>query len=390
MMRYLLRLSAAERLICRIVADADGRERHAAAGDLLALLGNSGALQLAQRNEVTPHVAHALRDGLDPAGGANDWAAAHEDSVQKIRAYLRCADMLAERLGERAIGVVALKNVGIARSIYPCAGCCPMGDIDLLVARSDFRLAHEMMQQLGHQLKFRGALERNTVDWAEKSGGAEYLVDFEGTSVWVEIQWRAIAGRWVSAGQEPESSELLERSTPIPESALRLLAPEDNLLQVALHTAKHTYVRAPGFRLHTDVDRIVRRQAIDWGIFVERVKRLHVRTPVFLSLVLPAMMFGTPVPPEVLGAISPPSWKARLLLEWLQRAGLFDPHEHKFGRAGYMAFNALLYDNLATLGRALMPTREDLQRQARMTEGDGLALARVRRLWDLLVRRQKT
>ena len=48
-------------------------------------------------------------------------------------------------------------------------------------------------------------------------------------------------------------------------SNVRILAPEDNLLQVALHTAKHSYVRAPGFRLHSDVDRVVRFQSIDWN-----------------------------------------------------------------------------------------------------------------------------
>ena len=47
----------------------------------------------------------------------------------------------------------------------------------------------------------------------------------------------------------------------------QILSPEDNLLQVALHTAKHSYVRAPGFRLHSDVDRIVCFQEINWNIF---------------------------------------------------------------------------------------------------------------------------
>jgi len=57
----------------------------------------------------------------------------------------------------------------------------------------------------------------------------------------------AVAGRWIRPDQEPGAEELLARSISIPGSAARLLAPEDNLLQIALHTAKHSYVRAPGF-----------------------------------------------------------------------------------------------------------------------------------------------
>ena len=94
----------------------------------------------------------------------------------------------------------------------------------------------------------------------------------------------AAGGRAVdSADQEPQAEELLARSVPIPGSAARLLAPEDNLLQVALHTAKHSYVRAPGFRLHTDVDRIVRRQPLNWEVFLTRVMSLEVKTPVYFS-----------------------------------------------------------------------------------------------------------
>ena len=105
---------------------------------------------------------------------------------------------------------------------------------------------------------------------------------------------------------------------PIPGSAARLLAPEDNLLQIALHTAKHSYVRAPGFRLHTDVDRVVRRQPLNWDLFLTRVIALEVKTPVFFSLAIPRSLFGTPIPDEVLAQLQPHPWKLALITKWLQ------------------------------------------------------------------------
>ena len=85
--------------------------------------------------------------------------------------------------------------------------------------------------------------------------------------MWVELQWRPVAGRWIREDQEPNADDLINRSLPITGTNVRLLAPEDNLLQVCLHTAKHSYMRAIGFRLHTDVDRIVNYQNINWNIF---------------------------------------------------------------------------------------------------------------------------
>ncbi|MEA3341975.1 MAG: nucleotidyltransferase family protein [Chloroflexota bacterium] len=183
---------------------------------------------------------------------------------------------------------------------------------------------------------------------------------------------------------------LIARSIPILGTAARLLAPEDNLLQVALHTAKHSYVRAPGFRLHTDVDRIVRRQTIDWDLFLARTLALQVKTPVYFSLAIPNALFGTPIPDRVLPALRPPRWKERLLTRWLNRAGLFNPDECKFSRPGYILFTALLYDDLSGLWRAVFPERGWMQARYGFRRHWLLPYYHGRRLIDLAFRRVST
>ena len=199
-----------------------------------------------------------------------------------------------------------------------------------------------------------------------------------------------MAGRWIRPDQEPKAEELLARSIPIPGSAVRLLAPEDNLLQVTLHTAKHSYVRAPGFRLHTDVDRIVRRQPLDWDLFLRRVMSLKVKTPVYFSLAIPRFLFGTPIPAEVLAQLRPPPWKMRLITNWLQRVGLFNPDEHKFGRVGFVLFTALLYDDLRGLLRGLFPGKTWMQAHYRFHRSWLLPYYYGRRLADLTLHRNAT
>ena len=53
------------------------------------------------------------------------------------------------------IPLIALKNAGIARAIYPYLEECPMGDFDVLVKKSDFVRAHEIVMQQGFDLGFR-------------------------------------------------------------------------------------------------------------------------------------------------------------------------------------------------------------------------------------------
>jgi hypothetical protein len=182
----------------------------------------------------------------------------------------------------------------------------------------------------------------------------------------------------------------MARSVPIPGTAVRLLAPPDNLLQVALHTAKHTYVRAPGYRLHTDVDRIVRRQPIDWDAVVATVEALQVRTAVYFSLAIPRALFHTPIPDAVLERLRPPAWKERLMTAWLQRAGLFNPDERKFSKIGFIVFTALLYDDLGGLRRAILP--DPAWMRSHYADGGNVSLPRLywRRLVNLVTKRNAT
>src|SRR5690606_18100028 len=111
----------------------------------------------------------------------------------------------------------------------------------------------------------------------------------------------------------------------IPGTAARLLSPEDNMIQVALHTAKHSYVRAPGLRLHTDVDRLARLAAPDWDRVAAMVEALQTTTAVYLSLAMARALLGAPVPPAILDRLAPPPWKTRVLVAAIRRAGVFEP-----------------------------------------------------------------
>ncbi|MEB2314375.1 MAG: nucleotidyltransferase family protein [Sorangiineae bacterium] len=343
-------------------------------------------LEFAKVNLVGPVVAHALLDAFGKDSSvADECRALHDRSLNRMRVMLSELDGVAASLGREGIRMVALKNAGIARGIFPCAGCCPMGDLDVLVDRDRFRDAHALIIEQGFSLATRGTVEAADLEEGEAHGGTEYVKQTAGEEVWFELQWRPIAGRWIRRDQEPVGAHLIARSVPIDGTEVRLLAPEDNMLQVALHTAKHTYVRAPGLRLHTDVDRLTAFNPPNWANLAGMTEELDVRTAVYFSLAFARALLGTPVPKDVLTRLAPPWWKTQAIVRWLRAIDVFDPEASKFNRPEMMVFAAMLYDDAeGLLASALDSQRSELTwRNAHRFLGRGFS-----RMKDIVTRYQ--
>jgi hypothetical protein len=344
-------------------------------------------LDLAIHNRVAPIAAHALMRHHSGSSAREAADRLHRDSMTRMQVLLGELDSIATELARSGIPLVALKNGGIARGIFPCRGCCPMGDLDVLVDRNQFRTAHEILLDLGYALETRGTVEAADLEEGINSGGTEYIKQVDGHDVWFELQWRPIAGRWIRPDQEPRAADLIERSVPAPGSpAVRLLDAVDNMLQVCLHTAKHSFVRAPGLRLHTDVDRIATFTPPDWDQVVALAQALNVTTAVYLSLSLSDELLGAPVPRDVLDRLRPPTWKARTLARAIRNAGVFDPDETKFSRPGMMGFHALLYDDVRDFAASALDT--DRSRLGLRYAPENAASG-FRRIKDLAVRYQR-
>jgi hypothetical protein len=363
-------------------------------GDLIQRWGELDEnllFKVAERNLATSVIGHFLDRLSSQIKVSQRWRIAHDKTDYRIRSYLEELDRIAAKLARENIPLVALKNGGIARGIYPCPGCCPMGDLDVLVKRKDFREAHEVLLQQGYKFQFRSILEKPDFEAAMRNGGAEYWKALQGgEKLWLELQWRPIAGRWIRPDQEPSADDLINRSVSIPGTAVRLLSPEDNLLQVSLHTVKHSYIRAPGFRLHLDVERIVRYQTIDWEVFLQRVVSLEVKTSVYFSLLIPHLFFDTPIPDFVLACLGPSQWKAFLVMHWLKGAGFFNPDERKFGRLSYVIFKILLYDDVKGLIRAIIPEASWMKKNYELKSSALLPFFYLARLGNLAFRRLRT
>jgi hypothetical protein len=390
MHKSIFELGDTQRLLCRAIS-AHAGDHEDSLDTFLGQSGTSAFYELAAENDVTAHIGHLLAERGETDVRYHAWLASHAETQRRIDGYMNELDRVAAALADEDISLVTLKNTGIARGLGICRGCCPMGDVDALVRPADFRRAHNIMQKLGYVFEFRSPLEESEIEAAERAGGAEYWITLDGEQrLWFELQWRPVAGRWLRPEQEPSADELVDRSLPIAGTKARMLATGDNLLQVCLHTAKHSYVRAPGFRLHTDVDRIVKHHDVDWDEFVTAVKSLQVCTAVYFSLAIPHQIFNTPIPATVLQELSPRNLKRSGITSLLRKAGLFASKQPKFNRWTYIAFTALLYDDMAGLWKGVFPDPTWMRETFGVESGWSLAICYLRRLWDLTFRRANT
>ena len=383
------KLTKVEKLLCLCIRHCDFLEKKQIK-KLYIELGDQTVYDSAKLNRVESIVAHALSICIDKSKLPEHWNNEYEIIESKLISYMDELNKVADMLAARSIPLLALKNSGITMGMYPYFGACPMGDVDVLVRKSQFREAHQVLVESGYKLKFRCEFEEDNIEAAEHGGGAEYSVQLDnGEHLWFELQWRPIAGRWIQPKQEPGADELVDRSISIKGSNVRLLSPEDNLLQVALHTAKHTFVRAPGFRLHTDVDRIISTQSIDWRVFERIVLELKTKTAVYISLSMAKNLLGTPVPNDVLKNIRPNVLKIKIMQIWLMRVGIFEPDAHKWSKVGYIIFVSLLYDTWNDFLSGIFPPSVDMKSQYGYSSGLVSPYYYGKRLLNMVFKRAK-
>lgn len=339
-------------------------------------------------DEVASHIAYILR--ASKINYNSKWDKEFADVDSFIAVLMRVLEEVATKLKDNSIQIVALKNAGIAKSIFKNNACSPMGDLDLLVRSKDFNKAHKIiLEKLGFTFKFRSEFEDENLEEAFRGGGTEYYKIVDGYKVWLELQWRPIAGRWIQPHNEPNGDLLMDNSIQTENSNVRILSPEDNLLQVALHTAKHSYVRAPGFRLHSDVDRVVRFQNIDWNRFIEKVQSLRLKTAVYFSLYFAKELLKTPIPEDVFKSLKPINFRRKLIYYYINKAGIYNQKKKKFSQIGYILFNLSLYDSFGENLKAIFPPFDSLKIKYPIRRKWQLPYFYVIRTKDLLFKRAK-
>ncbi len=170
------------------------------------------------------------------------------------------------RFEARGIKAVALKGPILAERFYPDPALRPCIDLDLLVDADQLEAATGVLEALGY--------EGQTGPGAAYARAHEHHVHFERRAApTIELHFRLYAG----FGTVLRARDALDRATSMrtPSGAtVWVLAPEDELLYLALHAAGHSYVRLLWLY---DLKLLLRaRPDLDWSPIVHRAREAGV------------------------------------------------------------------------------------------------------------------
>lgn len=318
------------------------------------------------------------------------WQELYDGCLRKASEKLAAAKDICQHMHEHGIDMIVLKNGGILADIIDDPAKMPMGDIDTVVRKADFIKAYEIMLEAGYKFEYSNEYEVPDIQNALRDGDAEFWKNIATDHLFCcEIAWRIVAGRWMRPDCEPDTESNFSRMHYAKDSYIGILDPVDNLVQVCIHTAKHSYLRAPGLRLNLDVERIVRHYKIDWDLFLQKINVAHTKTAAYYSLYIANGLFDTPIPERVLEALRPSKHKQARIEKMLMQAGFLHPKKRKFSKLEFLRFQTALYDSFSDMVHTLYPNMEWMKQRYGFTNSLLVPKYIVIRGLDLLGIRKK-
>jgi hypothetical protein len=241
---------------------AGATERAVDMRELLRLAEQHGVISLVARN-LNAH-ARAL-----PAEIARRLRSADEANIRRNLWFANELGRIADYFDGKHLRAVPYKGPALAESAYGDLALRSFNDLDLLISPADFDRAKQILAQLGYRPaeELSPPVERF---WLRKG----YEREFDGAAGknLVELQWGVLP--YFYAIDLP-IDDLLGRSdrTSVGGHELSCLSPEDSVLVLCLHAAKHLWTRLIWV---CDIAETLRTQAIDYQLVLARARSLGI------------------------------------------------------------------------------------------------------------------
>ncbi|MBM3166611.1 MAG: nucleotidyltransferase family protein [Chloroflexi bacterium] len=217
---------------------------------------------------------------------------------ENIRLYHELAKVL-KTLQNDGIPVIALKGACLAEVVYGNIALRPMGDVDLLVRRTDLSRVEEKLLEMGY-----GSPEHPSIE--EQCEKAQHLVGFtKPEAILIEIHWTI---ETPTSPFKVDVDGLWKRARPATIAGVKVLvlSPEDLILHLCLHGSLHHKFRF-GLKPFCDIAETIRHywDEMDWEQVQLRAHQWGVSKCVYLTLYLARELLKAAVPDEVLEALKP-------------------------------------------------------------------------------------
>src|ERR1035441_498914 len=230
--------------------------------EVLRLAEHHGVLPLAARNLIE----HAR--GL-PAEVESTLRSAYQANLRSSLLFTAELARIMQHFERRQLRAVPYKGAVLAQALYRDLGLRSFSDLDFLISSADFERAKQALAEIGYRpaADLSPAVERL---WLRT--GYERAFDSAAGKNLVEVQWALLPYFYgVDLGVE----DLMARDgrTVVGGCEVPCLAPEDSLLVLCLHAAKHLWTRLIWV---ADIAESLRMPGIDFALVISRARALGI------------------------------------------------------------------------------------------------------------------
>lgn len=215
-------------------------------------------------------------------------------------------------LAAAGVTPIVFKGAALAFTAYPDPACRPMGDLDLWLTDEAMPRGQAALEAAGYRQRIKTA--RPLALQAQREGEIQLVGRQPGLGL-VELHWGVFAGEWLRRVAAVDKAGLRCRAIPVTLAGRPAwtLAPEDAIIQLAVHLAVNHQMAYPGVRGLLDVALVAAAAGVDWHAIAARARAWRVATPTWLVLSLADELFGLPTATAAVAALRP-SEARRLLL----------------------------------------------------------------------------
>jgi len=224
-----------------------------------------------------------------PADEMTSLAQSYQANLHKALLLSRELIRITETLSAASVEFLPYKGLALAELAYSDIALRPTGDIDLLVHPEDLARTRDVLRPLGyvpHQ-PLSEVEER-----AYRKSGYECVFDGDAGRNLVEVKW-AIQPRFYSVDFDMDALFRRAVSVNVAGHSMRTLSPEDSILVLSVHAAKHVWTRLIWL---CDIARIMAVANLDWAWIESKAKDLGIARIVGITTLLTQRLLAAKIP----------------------------------------------------------------------------------------------
>jgi len=231
-----------------------------------------------------------------PSAALTSLHQSYERNIHKALFLTRELIRILDCLGTLGIEVIPYKGVVLSEVYYGDMALRQSGDMDLFVRRKDVARIKSAVHDLGYRPRVP-IPENAEADYI--ASGYECTFDSPAGKNLLELQW-ALQPRFYAVDFDMDG--LFERAVSVTVAGRRMKTPcpEDLLLVLSMHAAKHVWGRLIWL---CDIAQIVKRENLDWDWIQSQAHHLGIERILHITLQLANHFLATRIPSAIEDAV---------------------------------------------------------------------------------------